>query len=281
MRIASLHYYPIKGVRAVDCDEAAFDQRGLAQDRRWLITDGDGQSLTQRDHPVLAQIEATVTSEGLHLSCGGKTIDIAYPDEDRRGAFKVWRDEVQALDAGEHAGAWLSDLIGRPARLCFMDEKARRMSTEKWSPRTAVNFADMHPFLIATTASLRALNEAIAANGGETLGMERFRPNIVIDCAEPWVEDRWKVLKIGDTVIDVIIPCDRCVVTTKDQKTGESAGKEPLKTLSTIRKSAHLEIGGVLFGWRAAPRGPGAFNVGDAVEVLEERPGGWPLEPVA
>lgn len=281
MRIASLHYYPIKGVRAVDCDEAAFDQRGLAHDRRWLITDAEGQSLTQRDHAVLAQIEATVTSGGLHLECGEKTTDIAYPDEDRRGAFKVWCDDVQALDAGEDASAWLSDLTGRPARLCFMDEKARRLSAEKWQPSTLVNFADMHPFLIATTASLRALNEAIAENGGETLGMERFRPNIVIDGADAWAEDGWKVLKIGDHVIDVIIPCDRCVVTTKDQKTGESAGKEPLKTLAKIRKSAHADIGGVLFGWRAAPRGGGAFKVGDAVELLEERPGGWPLEPAA
>jgi len=281
MHIASLHFYPIKGVRAVDYEQSVFDQRGLAHDRRWLITDENGQSLTQRDSPVFAQIEAAVTSEGLHLTCGEKAIDIAYPEEDRRGVFKVWRDEVQALDAGEVASAWLSDLIGRPVRLCFMDEKARRLSTEKWSPRTAVNFADMHPFLIATTASLRALNDAIAANGGETVGMERFRPNIVIDGSEPWAEDGWKVLKIGDHVIDVIIPCDRCVVTTKNQQTGESAGKEPLKTLAKIRKSAHPDIGGVLFGWRAAPPAPGVFNVGDAVEVLEERPGGWPLEPVA
>lgn len=280
MHVASLHFYPIKGVRAVDCEEAEFDQRGLVHDRRWLITDGEGQSLTQRDHSVLAQIEATVTSDGLHLACGGQAIDIAYPEKGRR-AFRVWRDEVQALDAGEEAAAWFSSLLGRPARLCFMDDKALRLSTEKWSPRTAVNFADMHPFLIATTASLRALNEAIAANGGETLGMERFRPNIVIDGAEAWAEDGWKVLKIGGHVIDVIIPCDRCVVTTKDQKTGESAGKEPLKTLAKIRKSAHPDIGGALFGWRAASRGDGAFKVGDAVEVLEERPGGWPLHPAS
>ncbi|MHA7873550.1 MAG: MOSC domain-containing protein [Hyphococcus sp.] len=278
MRVSSLHYYPIKGVRAVDCERADFDQRGLAHDRRWLITDENGQSLTQRDHAVLARIDATVTGDGLRLACGDNTIDIAYPDDERRGVFKVWRDDVAALDAGEDASAWLSDLTGRSARLCFMDEKALRMSTEKWTPQTAVNFADMHPFLITTTASLHALNEAIAANGGEALGMERFRPNIVIDGAEAWAEDGWKVLRIGGHVIDVIIPCDRCVVTTKDQKTGESVGKEPLKTLAKIRKSAHPDIGGVLFGWRAAPRGAGAFSVGDAVEVLEERPGGWPLQ---
>lgn len=277
MRIASLHVYPVKGVRAVDCEQAVFDQRGLAHDRRWLITDEDGQSLTQRDSPVLARIDAAVTGDGLHLACGEKAIDIAYPDEDRRGVFKVWRDEVQALDAGGDASAWLSELIGRPVRLCFMDEKALRMSTEKWRPSTAVNFADMHPFLITTTASLGALNDAIAANGGETVGMERFRSNIVIDGAEAWGEDGWKVLKIGEHVIDVIIPCERCVVTTKNQQTGESADNEPLKTLATIRKSAHRDIGGVLFGWRAAARGDGAFAVGDAVDVLEERPGGWPL----
>jgi hypothetical protein len=32
-----------------------------------------------------------------------------------------------------------------------------------------------------------------------------------------------------------------------------------------------------LFGWNSAPRGEGAIAVGDKVEIVEERPEGWPL----
>jgi uncharacterized protein YcbX len=33
----------------------------------------------------------------------------------------------------------------------------------------------------------------------------------------------------------------------------------------------------VLFGWNAAPRKLGSISVGDAVEVLETRPEGFPI----
>ncbi|WDI30189.1 MOSC domain-containing protein [Hyphococcus flavus] len=277
MKVSSLHYYPVKGVRGVACERAAFDERGLVNDRRWLVTSAEGQSLTQRDHPVLAQVEAKVTSDGLRLSCNGAECDVALPPRASRRRIKVWRDEVDAMDAGDKASSWFSTLLDRPARLYFMDEEAERMTTAKWSPVSTVSFADMHPFLIATTESLQALNDSIIANGGEAVGMERFRPNIVIDGAEAWADDSWLVIKIGDYVFDVIIPCDRCVVTTKDQMTGESAGKEPLRTLAKIRKSADAKITGALFGWRCSPRGSGELKVGDKIEVLERRAEPWPI----
>lgn len=77
---------------------------------------------------------------------------------------------------------------------------------------------------------------------------------IVIGGIDPWAEDFWKTIRIGGIAIDLMKPCDRCVVTTKDQKTGEPLGKEPLKILATMRKSADPRINGVLFGWNSAPR---------------------------
>ena len=107
--------------------------------------------------------------------------------------------------------------------------------------------------------------------------MERFRPNIVIDCDDAWREDCWRRLQIGPAEIELVKPCDRCVVTTKDQATGESMGKEPLESLVRIRRSGDTRVKGVLFGWNAAPRGLGEIAVGDAVEILEDRPEGFPI----
>jgi hypothetical protein len=91
------------------------------------------------------------------------------------------------------------------------------------------------------------------------------------------VEDFWRVVRIGAVEFELVKPCDRCVVTTKDQETGEASSKEPLASLARLRRSADLRINGVLFGWNAVPRTLGEIAVGDRVEVLERRPEGFAL----
>ena len=66
-------------------------------------------------------------------------------------------------------------------------------------------------------------------------------------------------------LLDVVKPCDRCVVTTVNQATAKK-GEEPLATLATFRRSRT----GVLFGQNCAARSAGELVVGAQVEVLEE-----------
>ncbi|WP_428410256.1 MOSC domain-containing protein [Hyphococcus sp.] len=278
MRVSSLHIYPVKGVRAVHLDRAEVKPRGLEGDRRWLITDEGGGFLTQRTCPALARIAATPIPEGLNLSYEGASFAAARPAKASRRSVKIWNDEVNALDAGDDVGEWLSAALGRPARLFYMDAETARTTSGRWGPKLPVSFADSYPLLVTTTASLEALNKAIGADGGEAVPMKRFRPNIVIDGADPWAEDFWKTIRIGNVTTDLAKPCDRCVVTTLDPETGIKTGREPLKTLHKIRRSAHPDLSNVvLFGWNSAPRGEGAIAVGDKVEIVEERPEGWPL----
>jgi len=278
MRVSSLFVYPVKGGRAAPCDSAAVRERGFRHDRRWLVTDLDDKFLSQRECPELARLIAAPGADGLSLSfenCG--PFGVAAPGDGERRRVTVWDDEVEALRAGADADEWLSDALGRPARLYFMDGAASRNTSGRWGAPAPVSFADGYPFLITTTASLDALNDEIASHGGAPVNMARFRPNIVIDADKPWTEDYWKVIKVGDVVIDLAKPCVRCVVTTKDQATGESKGKEPLKSLGKIRRSAHLKLSGALFGWNAFPRNEGEIKTGDEACVIEDRPEGWPL----
>ncbi len=277
--VQSLFIYPVKGVRAVPLKEARVEARGLDGDRRWIVTDEDGVFLTQRDCPALARIEAQRHRMGLFLrKDGGDLHFVPWPEGEERRSIEIWLDRVEAAPAGASADAWLTGALGRPARLFHMDDAAERRTPATFAAPSPVSFADAYPILITTTASLAALNDEIAANGGEGVGMERFRPNIVVGGADAWAEDRWRAIRIGQTVLDLVKPCDRCVVTTTDQRTGERMGKEPLASLARIRKSADPQVSGVLFGWNVVVREAGGIAVGDAVAVAQRRESAWRIE---
>ena len=273
MRVRSLHIYPLKGARGVDVGNAHVHARGLSHDRRWLVTDEDGTFLTQRNCPDLARLTASPMGEGLRLEFEGASdgealggIDVEVPLGDVRASITIWRDEVSALEVCA-ASAWLSTALGRPARLFYMDDQGTRFTSGKWAPKTPVSFADGYPLLIVTAASLDALNVEIEKADGDAVAMARFRPNIVVEDTDPWADDFWRKVKIGNIEIDVVKPCERCLVTTRDQLTGEKLGREPLKTLATMRMSAHENLPGVLFGWNASPLSEGEIKIGDPVVI--------------
>lgn len=267
MRVASLHIHPVKALRAVDVTRAKVEAKGLEHDRRFLVVDANGVFLTQRSHPQMATITARLTSSGIAVSADGfGEIDIKRPSGETRRNIVVWNAEVDAAATDEAASAFVSDLIGEEAHLVFMDEKALRLKASVWTPAPVpVSFADAFPVLVATTGSLAALNEDIVKNGGDPVPMARFRPNVVIDCDEPWAEDRWTQIRIGEIALDLVKPSDRCIVTTTDQKTGRRMGKEPLAALARIHRSTDPRINGVIFGENAVPRTLGEIKVGDEV----------------
>jgi len=278
LRVASLHIHPVKGGRAARCARAQVKARGFEHDRRWLVTDMEDQFLTQRSCPALARLVAAPIASGVHLAMeGAGEIDVVRPLDGVRRMVVIWKDNVAALDAGKSAGDWLSTALGRPVRLYYMDGDAAREYSGGWGSPAPVSFADGFPYLITTTASLAALNEEIARAGAAPAGMERFRPNIVIDGANAWAEDFWRTIRIGDVVFDLLKPCARCVVTTTDQQTGERLGKEPLRSLAKIRRSADPRVRGVLFGWNAVAHSEGEIAAGDDVTIVEARAERWPF----
>ena len=278
MRVVSLHVYPIKGTRAFDLDRAQLHQRGLEHDRRWLIVKPDGYFTTQRSHATLAAIQATPTRDGLRLAAMGMPdLDVRTPDGRERLAVSVWEHRVDAALADKAAQDWLTKFFGEELRLVHMDASAERLKQGIWAPTFPVSFADAYPVLIATTGSLKAVNAEIERNGGQGITMRRFRPNVVIEHDEPWADDFWASLKIGPVQLDLLKPCDRCVVTTKDQLTGATTGDEPLGALRHLRMSADPRVKGVLFGWNAVPKILGEIAVGDEVQILAKRPEGFPI----
>jgi uncharacterized protein YcbX len=181
------------------------------------------------------------------------------PDGGRRRSVAIWRDTVDALDAGDEAARWATELLGTPASIVFMPDDVRRAVNPKYAREgDIVGFADAFPLLLATTASLADLN----ARMERPLPMDRFRPNVVVDGCGAWDEDAWTRVRIGALPVRVLKPCDRCVVTTTDQRTGER-GVEPLRTLATFRRRDN----DVLFAVNGVPDAEGEIAVGDPFTV--------------
>lgn len=280
MRIQSLAIYPLKSGCGIDLSSSEVDALGLAGDRRLMLVSPDGQFVTQRELPDLATLVVVPEAGGYRLSVDGRgSVHAGFAAEAARKKVAVWRDIVDAALAPDAVNATLSAWFGRPMELVHFDDQARRQASADWSgPDTPVSFADGYPVLITTTASLEALNADMDIHGEGRVGMERFRPNIVIDGAQPWEEDHIRSLQIGGLRFDLVKPCARCIMTTQDQETGSREGPSPMPAMGRIRMSADRRVPGVLFGWNAVARGFGSISVGDSVSVIERREEPWPLK---
>lgn len=268
--VASLHIYPVKGLHGLSPPTAMASPWGLEGDRRWVVTDPDGKFLTQRTCRDMALVTPIPTAEGLTLTKARmRPCPVRFPDQDAAlRMVTVWKDQVQARDAGDMAARWLEEALGRPCRLVWMHRpefaRIRQLRVEE----TPVSFADGYPLLLSNTASLDDLNTRLPE--GQAVPMTRFRANIVLHGQQPWAEDGWRRLSIGGGVIvRVVAPCSRCVVTSIDQTTAQVPNpKEPLATLAGFRRTR----GGVMFAQNAVVEKGGVLSVGDRVSVLEEGP---------
>ncbi|MGA6100212.1 MOSC domain-containing protein [Stutzerimonas marianensis] len=267
MRLTSLYRYPLKSGSAESLDIAHCDELGLTGDRRWMAVDADsGKFMTQRALPQMALLDARwAGTEALRLSAPGmETLRVPVPDAD--GALRgvtIWRELLQAPDAGDAAAAWLTRLLGRPSRLVYLPaSRGIQVDPAYAAPGELTAFSDGFPFLLIGQASL----DDLCARIGRPLDMRRFRPNLVVSGAEPYAEDGWRRIRIGDMRFRVVKPCSRCAIPTIDPNTAiRSEDREPLATLMTYRKGE----GGVFFGQNLIAEGPGTLATGMPVERLD------------
>jgi hypothetical protein len=277
MHVSSLHIYPVKALRGLSAEAVDVEPRGIAGDRRRMIVDDEGIFITQREVPALATLTVEEDGHGPLLRGPTGMLRLHPPRGRHRRRVRVWNDVVEAMSGDPETDARLSDWVGQPVALVHMDEKAHRPVDPAWHAGAETSFADGFPLLVVGTASLQALNTRMSERGAVAVPMARFRPNLVVETDEPFVEDRWARIAVGDVELDFVKPCARCVVTTTDQVTGRVAeDKEPLATLATFRRSRDRRVPGVLFGWNAVPRGGGGMRVGQPVEVVESREP-WPV----
>ena len=153
---------------------------------------------------------------------------------------------------------WFSKCMGVNCHVIEINEiYMRQMESQPHD----ITYTDAAPILLTSEASLKALNNRMAI----PVGINRFRPNLVVSGSPAFAEDDWKYLKIGDCEFEISHHCPRCVLTTIDpSNTEKGISKEPLKTLSTFRKLGNE----VTFGVYLIPKKLGILRLND--EVIHE-----------
>ena len=270
MNLSEINIYPVKSLKGIALSEAAIEDRGLSFDRRWMLVDRTNKFLTQREFPLMARVSIELDGDKFTAAMDDERIEV--PFEPGGGEFhrtQIWQSEVEAEFYRAEVDDWFSRALGTDCRLVRMPETSKRAVNPVYAVRKSediVSFADAGPFMLLGQASLDDLNSRLP----EPLPMNRFRPNFVVEGSEAFAEDAWKKIRIGETVFHVVKPCERCVIPTINQSTGQKTGKEPTKTLSTYR----LKNGNVLFGQNLiAEKAGGVARVGDPVEVIETKAG--------
>lgn len=272
MQVSQLYIYPIKSCGAIACQKATVTANGLAGDRQLMLVNTQGQFMTQRDYPQMAQIRVKLDSDALILEHEKLDPFILQPTlEGDLHPVKVWNTQTLAIDQGESIAQWLQTVLqlDHPCRLVHQSPHHPRPVNPQYatSPNDTVSFADGYPMLLTNTASLTDLNRRLRETylqNPPQFPMNRFRPNIVIETNQPFIEDTWKTLTIGPVDLQLVKPCSRCIVTTTDQTTGErNPQREPLKTLSSFRQ----QPGGLMFGYNIIPKTLGQIQIGDLITL--------------
>ncbi|TDR76076.1 hypothetical protein DFP78_10365 [Photobacterium lutimaris] len=263
--LSQINVFPVKSIAGIRQSQAWVEQQGLIFDRRFMVTRLDGSMVTARKHPQLVKVSAALLPNGLVLNFPGQpTLKLHYADfAMTESTATVWQDTFNAYLTTVEANQWFSQVIGEPVQLLFTGEQSQRLRSKI---NQHVSFADGYPMLIISEASLDALN----TRSPQHHTMDQFRTNLVVSGTEPFAEDGWKRIRIGEVEFETVKPCSRCILTTVDPVTGEfSPLKEPLNTLSSFRSDGSGEV---YFGQNLVALNEGIIRAGDEVEVLETKP---------
>jgi uncharacterized protein YcbX len=254
-RIARLFVYPVKSCAGVELTEALLTETGLDLDRAWMVVDKDGEFVTQRELPRMALVRPQLKHSEVVLRAPGMlALHLSIDSVEEPVKVRVWDDEVAAYDMGNLAAQWFSDFLGQPLRLVRFDPEYRRLSSKQWTKDVDApnQFSDGFPLLVTSEASMEELNARLAKAGHAAVGVERFRPNIVLSGIEAHDEDRLDVMSIAAenaVRLRVVKPCTRCTIPNVDPATAQ-VQPQVSDTLQAYRSNAQVN-GAVTFAMNA------------------------------
>lgn len=251
--IARLFVYPVKSCAGIEVQEALLTETGLDLDRAWMVVDAEGMFLTQRALPRMALVRPQLRSEEMVLRAPGMlALHVAIDAVEAPATVTVWRDTVPAWDMGAVAAQWFTDFLGQPCRLVRFDPDHRRLSSMEWTGGIEApnQFSDGFPVLVTSEASMQEFNTRHQAAGHGAVGIERFRPNVVLAAIEAHDEDRVDLVRVdaqeGEVHLHLVKPCSRC----------------PIPDIDPATAASNPSVGDTLRGYRQDKRLGGAITFG-------------------
>ncbi len=244
MKIESLWTYPVKSCAGIQQQKVEIEKGGIRWDRNWMIVDSNGQFLTQRQLPQMAQIQTSLTDQSLILRIDNYVFEVPFEKvHQEKRKVKVWKSEVEAWIEDPLIDRQLSEFLGRTAQLVRSPKSQRQHQ---------IHFADSRPIQLANLDSLKALNQELS----EPIGIERFRANIVVSGLGAWGEEALQNFKLGPIELEFSKPCIRCSIINVDPSTGLRKSSEPLEIL----KKTHAIDGKPAFGVLLLPKNTGILT---------------------
>lgn len=227
-RLARLWRYPVKSMAPEPLERVEVDRHGVVGDRRWgfIHADREGDAfpcLTVLEQPELAR-------------CRPRLVEAGPPEAMTR---------VRTPDGADRevTDPELAAQLGAGVRVMKLDPGA----------------FDSFPLALISQQTLAGLGALV----GRALAIERFRPNLLIDCPDgaAFAEDDWvgSTVRIGALRVRIDKRDQRCVIVNIDPDTGE---RDP----AVLRAIAHNRQ--TCLGVYASITTPGVIAVGDPV-VLE------------
>ena len=252
-RVGRISISPVKAFRLSHPEQVELGPDGVAENRRFFLVGPDGERLRSSitPWPVLVRAEYDAAEERLRMSfpdgtdLEGDATATGEAIDSTAGSIRVTGRVVE--------GPWetpLSELAGHPVRLV----RADRIGDGLNAPVTLVSEGSLS----------RLAHEA----GQARIDARRFRMLFELTGCDAHEEDTWegRRFSLGEAVIEVGGPVDRCAVTTRDPDTG-TRDLDILRLLKDYRGRRESD-GAVLFGVYATVEQPGFVRVGDPVEPL-------------
>jgi len=193
-QLAGLRRFPVRGLGGEAPDEVRVQGAGIAGDRVFdLYDEAEGALMSARNYPFLLRYRARYLDPLVRGDDLGPWIRIRKPDG----------EEVTLSDV-----VWLNDLARRLGRAVRLRPR----------PEAATDDAPVHVISLPT---LRFLEQQYRG----PLETARLRANVTLDLPEcrAFEEDRWigRQLWIGDVLVEIVRPCEGCVVASLDAETPE------------------------------------------------------------
>jgi len=259
LKISKIYIYPVKSFSGFETDNARALKSGFEYDRRWMIVDADYKFITQRTFPELARFQTKISGGVLSIFFNGEMIQTEIERmEGKAVEALVWDDKAITIETDPKVSTWISERMRGHFRLVRLKDLESRQHLSSNGINYSVNLADAYPFHMIGDKSLDDLNSKLE----QKVDMLRFRPNLVFNAAHPYEEDGLKNFTIGEASFSNIKPCGRCIMINIEPEKMK-AGKEPLRSLSTYRKSGN----NVNFGINLVCEKEGMVKIGDSISV--------------
>ena len=247
--VRGLYRYPVKGMSAEALERMALRAGETAPfDRAYAIENGPGRF--DPEHPahlpkinflMLMRNERLATLE-THFDDATETLTI------RRAGKQVARGDLRTLIGRKMIEQFLA---------AYMQEELRGAPRIVFAPGHSFSDVAAKCLHIVNLASVRELERVV----GHAVNPLRFRPNVVIDGAEPWQEFNWtgKPLQLGPVQLEVFKRTERCAATNVDPETG----KRDMAIPAALQRAwGHAD-----FGVYARVVAGGTIAVGDPVKT--------------